>query len=168
MSDGPVIKTWSSNAGVQVWSLVRELSSHVPCGQQTKTQNRNTIVTNAINILKMIHIKKKKKRTGLYFSVQELPSSESLSIQWTWRGTWGFFSERQSNNTNTNRWMSPVCSCGKLHAVLHDLSKPRPWHNALFLPWTSGIIMDLNVSWDPPASRQKEVLLSTNSRHYHY
>lgn len=43
-----------------------------------------------------------------------------------------------------------------------------PGTDALFLPWTAGIIMDLNVSWDPPASRQREALLSINSRHYHY
>ena len=34
---GPVFKTLPSNARVLVWSLVRELRSHMPGGQKTKT-----------------------------------------------------------------------------------------------------------------------------------
>ena len=45
--------------GVWVWSLIRELSSHLPRGQKTKTWNRGYIVTNSIKTLKMVHIKKK-------------------------------------------------------------------------------------------------------------
>lgn len=44
----------------------------------------------------------------------------------------------------------------------------EPGTDALFPPWTARMITDLNVSWDPPASRQTEVLLSTYSRRYHY
>ena len=32
----------------------------MPCGQKTKTENRNNIVTNSIKTLKMVHIQKKK------------------------------------------------------------------------------------------------------------
>ena len=42
-SGSPVVKTWPSNAGMQglqVQSLVRELRSHIPCGQKTKTKKR--------------------------------------------------------------------------------------------------------------------------------
>ena len=47
--------------GVQVWSLVGVLRSHIPGGKKTKTYNRSNIVTNSIKTLKMVHIKKKKK-----------------------------------------------------------------------------------------------------------
>ena len=40
--------------------MVRELRSHVPHGQKTKTQNRSNTVANSIKALKMVHIKKKK------------------------------------------------------------------------------------------------------------
>ena len=42
-------------------SLMWELGFHMPCGQKTKTKNRNNIVTNSAKIPKMIHIPKKKK-----------------------------------------------------------------------------------------------------------
>ena len=45
--------------GVWVQSLVRELRSHMPQGQKTKTENRSNNVTNSIQTLKMVHIKKK-------------------------------------------------------------------------------------------------------------
>ena len=38
--------------------LAGELRSHMPPGQKTKTENRNSIVTNSIKTLKMVHIKK--------------------------------------------------------------------------------------------------------------
>ena len=47
--------------GVQVWSLVGELRSHMPRGQKTKTLNRSNIVTNSIKTLKMVPTSKKKK-----------------------------------------------------------------------------------------------------------
>ena len=34
---GPVVGTWPYSAGVQVQSLVRELGSHMPRGQKSKT-----------------------------------------------------------------------------------------------------------------------------------
>ena len=45
--------------GVQVRSLVGELRSHVPLGQEIETENRSNIVTHSIKTLKMVHIKKK-------------------------------------------------------------------------------------------------------------
>ena len=38
--------------------MTRELSSHMVCGQKTKMENRNNIITNSIKIKKMNHIKK--------------------------------------------------------------------------------------------------------------
>ena len=35
--DDLVVKTLPSSAGVQVWSLVRKLRSHMPCSQKIKT-----------------------------------------------------------------------------------------------------------------------------------
>ena len=40
---GPVVKTLPSNAGMQgvrVWSLVRELGSHMLCGAAKKEKNK--------------------------------------------------------------------------------------------------------------------------------
>ena len=45
--------------GACVRSLVGELRSHMPCGQKTKKENRNDIVTNSIKTFKIVHIKKK-------------------------------------------------------------------------------------------------------------
>ena len=66
-----MVKTLPSNGGGMVQSLVRKLSSQVPCGQKTKTRNRSNIVTNSIEIFKVVHIKKKifkqeKKKQFLY------------------------------------------------------------------------------------------------------
>ena len=54
-----MVKTLSSNAGVQVQSLVWKLRSYMPHGQKTKAENRNNIVTNSIKTFKMVHIQKK-------------------------------------------------------------------------------------------------------------
>jgi len=63
---GPVIKTSSSNAEVQVPSLVRELRTHISWGQKTKTENRNSIVYNKFNKdFKMVYIKKKSLKKEL-------------------------------------------------------------------------------------------------------
>jgi len=40
--------------GVRVRSLIGELRSHIPHGQETKTLNRSNIVTNSIKTLKMV------------------------------------------------------------------------------------------------------------------
>ena len=63
---GQVVKTSPSNAGdkgsVCGWgakiSAVGELRSHMPYGQKKKQNmnNRNSIVTNSIKTLKMVHI----------------------------------------------------------------------------------------------------------------
>ena len=45
---------FTSNAGVWVWSLVREIRSHMPQGQKTKTENRKNIVTDSIKTFKKI------------------------------------------------------------------------------------------------------------------
>ena len=57
--------------GLWVQSQVRELRPHVPRGQETKTQNRSTIVTDSIKTfnLKIVHIKrcfKKRGTCGIY------------------------------------------------------------------------------------------------------
>ena len=66
--------------GVQVRSLVGELRSHVPLGQEIETENRSNIVTNSIKTLKMIHIKKKnlkkKKKRKL-----RLPACDPLVLK---------------------------------------------------------------------------------------
>ena len=47
---------------VQVWSLVRELRSHMPQSQKSRAENkRSNTVINSIKTLKMVHMKKKKK-----------------------------------------------------------------------------------------------------------
>ena len=51
--------------GVRVRPLVRELRSHMPLGQKA----RNNTVTNSIKTLKMVNILKKKKKSGLHWTV---------------------------------------------------------------------------------------------------
>ena len=60
----PVVKTSPSKAGSVGWSLIKELRFHMPQGQKKKKKasNRSNGVTNLINILKMVHIKKKNKK----------------------------------------------------------------------------------------------------------
>ena len=59
--------------GVWVQCLVGKLRSHMPWGQETKTENRNNIVTNSIKTFKMIHIKKelKKLKRSLWAKAQK-------------------------------------------------------------------------------------------------
>ena len=57
---GPVVSI--SPSRMSVWSLVRELSSHMPRGQNTKTQSRSNIVTNSIKTLKWSTSKKSLKK----------------------------------------------------------------------------------------------------------
>ena len=56
------------NVGDMVRSLVRELRSHMPRGQKTKTENRSNVVTDSIKTLKMAHINKifKNKRCNTH------------------------------------------------------------------------------------------------------
>lgn len=52
---GPVAKISLPMQGVRVPSLVRELRTHKPHSQKTKTQNRSKIVTNSIKTLNDSH-----------------------------------------------------------------------------------------------------------------
>ena len=58
-SGGLVVKTSLPMHGVWIRSLVRELRSHIPQWQKSKTENRSTILVNSIKTLKMVHIRKK-------------------------------------------------------------------------------------------------------------
>ena len=42
-SGGPVVKTSPSNAGVLIWSLVKELRSHMPTSKKNTKQKTETI-----------------------------------------------------------------------------------------------------------------------------
>ena len=57
----PVVKTLPSNVGAV--GPISGQGAKIPqsCGQKSKTQHRNDIVTNSVKTLKMVHIKKKKK-----------------------------------------------------------------------------------------------------------
>ena len=59
---GPVVKTLPSNQGVQVQAPGSQLWSHMPHGQNTKTQNRNNVVIKSVKTLKIIYVKKIFKR----------------------------------------------------------------------------------------------------------
>ena len=65
---------------VQIWSLVGELRFHLPRGQKKK-KSKSNIVTNSVNTLKMVHIKKKKKISGVIFCIQVSPSSTSIEAE---------------------------------------------------------------------------------------
>ena len=47
--------------GVGVHSLVRELRPYMPYDQKTKHETDNNVLTNSLETLTMVHIKKKKK-----------------------------------------------------------------------------------------------------------
>ena len=58
--------------GVWVRNLVRELKSHMPCNQKTRTQNRSNIVTNSEkdfkNLPRQKNLKKKIKAGEIMLS----------------------------------------------------------------------------------------------------
>ena len=54
---GPWLKRHLLMQGVPVWSLVRELGSHMSHCQKNQTENRSNTVIHSIKILNMIHIK---------------------------------------------------------------------------------------------------------------
>ena len=58
------LRLYLPRQAVHVQSLVLELRSYLPCGQNPKTCNRSNIVTNPIKTLKMVHIKNLKKITS--------------------------------------------------------------------------------------------------------
>ena len=45
--------------GVQVWSLIGEPRSHLPCGQRAKNVKQKQYLTNSVKTVKMVHVKKK-------------------------------------------------------------------------------------------------------------
>ena len=59
----PVVKTLPSNAGGT--GLIHGWGPKIPNASWPKNQNINSIVTNLIKTLKMVHIKKKKKERNL-------------------------------------------------------------------------------------------------------
>lgn len=61
-----------SLVGFPAGCLVGERRSHMPCGQNTKTQNRSNTVTHSIKTSKLVHIKKffKKKKGSAELRLQ--------------------------------------------------------------------------------------------------
>jgi len=59
----PVVKTLPCNAGGT--GLIHGWEPKIPNASWPKNQNINSIVTNSIKTLKMVHIKKKKKERNL-------------------------------------------------------------------------------------------------------
>ena len=52
--------------GVRVGSLIGELRYHMPRREKTTIENRNNIITDSTETLKVVHIKKKKKSLNPY------------------------------------------------------------------------------------------------------
>ena len=75
----PVVKTspCSAESGV---SIPRQVRSHMLPGQKPK-QNRNSVVTNSIKTLKMVHIKKKKitVETTYLFIIKKKKTWETMN-----------------------------------------------------------------------------------------
>ena len=65
--------------GLWVQSLVRELRSHMPCMPKAKTYNRSNIVTNSIQTLKMVLIKKQNRKTSQSLVGLALSHSHTLA-----------------------------------------------------------------------------------------
>ena len=61
---------------VRVRSLVGGLGSHMPQGQNTKTENRSNTVINSIKTLKMVHIKKVFKKNTHKYNLREAEGPE--------------------------------------------------------------------------------------------
>ena len=89
-SGGPAVKTLPSNAGGA--GSIPGLGAKIPhvLWPQNKKQSRNNIVTNSIETLKMVHIKKKnfKKKNNLEVSINNLMGyfTHQLNLQnlhWT-------------------------------------------------------------------------------------
>ena len=53
---------------LQVQSLVREVRSHMPHGQKTKTSNRSNILTDSTKTLKMVHHQKNLQKIKLNYN----------------------------------------------------------------------------------------------------
>jgi len=68
-SGSPVVKTLPSSARGMGLIPGQELRSHMLHGQKETKQNRSNIVTNSINILRMVHTKKKQQQTLLRFII---------------------------------------------------------------------------------------------------
>ena len=64
--------------GVWVGSLIEELRSHMSHGQNTKTENRNNIVTNLVKTLKWSTSKKilKRKKTTVF------KKKKGIKVEW--------------------------------------------------------------------------------------
>lgn len=60
-------------------SLVGKLSSHIPYGQKSRTENRKNIVTNSIKAVKMVHMKNKQKKK-LSIRCQRIFRSDTLVL----------------------------------------------------------------------------------------
>ena len=58
--------------GVWVWSLLGVLRSHMPYGQEIKTENRSNIVINSIKTFKIVHVQKNLKRKYFYYEDNRL------------------------------------------------------------------------------------------------
>ena len=91
---GPVVNTFCfPMQGMWIWSLLRELRSHMSCGQkkkkkknQTKTKHKTEagLLTNSIRTFKMVHIKKKKKNEGDQEIGQYCCNRHCWSACWYW------------------------------------------------------------------------------------
>ena len=64
----PLVKTSPFNAGVGAHSPVRELRPYMPYDQKTKHETFNNVLTNSLETLTMVHIKKKKQVTKTGYS----------------------------------------------------------------------------------------------------
>ena len=89
---GPVVKTASSNTVVVGLIPGQELRSDMPCGQKTKTENRNNIVTSSIKTKNGPHQTKnlKKKTTQRnWLAICPVNTEASFGLWW-----WGFLTEK--------------------------------------------------------------------------
>ena len=70
--------------GVQVWSLVRELRSHMLLGQKTKTGNRSSTVTGSIKTSKMVYIKMSKTKKKATFPPAYIVNKDHNHYNYLW------------------------------------------------------------------------------------
>ena len=122
-----MVKTCFPIKGVRVQSLIRELRFHLPEGQEKKKKNRDSIVTNSIMTLKMVHIKKKKKKGR-----QKNYSQICLQRKWVIgvrgsTGTWCFKRAAIYKQTKGNRtlWTGITSKDNPLLKYCRDIHASR-------------------------------------------
>ena len=136
--------------GLWIWLPFRELESHMPCGQKTKTRNRSSIVTNSMTLENAPHQKNLKKKITPFFCFFNLSLLLSQPQQHmnhnldpsTLKNT----RNKKKQNLNT-----PLCLLTFLRLVYTTEFPSVPWHFHFIIPallWSLYVqVVTLRTCW---------------------